>query len=107
MKGDQKKEFTKVGSQKLHSIFVFSSTDPTKLLVKFLSCFCAPCADQDWENYDITLHVPLWQTIKLQPKDLHFVCGQLEAIEELDAMEHEDDGEDLPPSVCVGTILQL
>lgn len=39
---------------------------------------------------------------KLQPKDIHFVCGQLEVTRELDAMEHEGDGEDLTALVCVG-----
>ncbi len=67
-----------------------------------LSCFCAPCVDQDWENWEVTLHVPLWQVIKLQPKDTHFVCGQLKAIEKPSAMEHEGDGEDLDALFCVG-----
>jgi hypothetical protein len=30
-----------LGSQKLHSIFGFSSTNPIMLLVRFLSCFYA------------------------------------------------------------------
>ncbi len=39
---------------------------------------------------------------KLQPRDTHFVCGQLEATKEPGAMEHEGDGEDLIALVCVG-----
>ncbi len=81
--------------------YIFFLYCPTKLLVRRLSCFCAPCVDQDWENYEVTLHVPLWGVIKLQPKDIHFVHWQFKAIEEPSVVEHEGDGEDLDALVCV------
>jgi hypothetical protein len=46
-------------SQKLHSIFGFSPTDPTMLLIRSLSCFYAPYIDQDWEKCEVTSHAPL------------------------------------------------
>lgn len=35
------------GSRSLHSIFSFSAEDPTKLLIRQLSCFCPPCIEED------------------------------------------------------------
>jgi hypothetical protein len=35
------------GSRSLHSVFSFSAADPTKLMVRQLSCFCPPCVDED------------------------------------------------------------
>jgi hypothetical protein len=94
-------------SQKLHSIFVFCFANPTKLLMRPLSCFYWHCVDQDWESCEATLHVPLWWPIKFQPKDTNFVHGQLEVVEELGAREHEDDKENLVVLVCVEDILQF
>jgi hypothetical protein len=54
---------------------LFSFVHPTKLLVRPLSCFCAPCVDQYWEKCEVTSHIPLWWPIKLQSKDTNFVCG--------------------------------
>ncbi len=76
----------------VHKSCIFSFANPIKLLMRPLSCFYAPCVDQDWENYEVTLHVPLWRVIKLQPKDIHFLCGQLKAIEEPSVVEHEGVG---------------
>ncbi len=47
-------------SQKLHSIFGFSSIDPTMLLVRSLTYFYALYIDQDWEKCKVMSHVPLW-----------------------------------------------
>lgn len=36
------------GSRQFHSIFGCSLTDSTLLMVRDLSCFCAPCINQEW-----------------------------------------------------------
>jgi hypothetical protein len=45
------------GSKSLHSIFGFSSVDPTKLMVRELSCSCASCMCEDWKNCEAGSHV--------------------------------------------------
>jgi hypothetical protein len=89
-------------SQKLHSIFGFSPTHPTMLLVRSLSCFYAPCIDQDWEKCEVTSHVPLQWPIKLQPKNIDFVQTLIETMEKPSACEQEANGEDMGFFVCVG-----
>jgi hypothetical protein len=48
------------GSRSLHWIFSFSTADPTKLMVRQLSCFCLPCIDEDWNNCENKEHVKPW-----------------------------------------------
>jgi len=42
----------------------------------------------------------MWWPIKLQPKDINFVHGQLKAMEEPNVGEHEGDGEDIATLMC-------
>jgi hypothetical protein len=60
---------------------------------------CTPCVYQYWEKCEVTSHIPLWWPIKLQPKDINSVHGQME---EHSAGEHEGDGEDTIALVNVG-----
>jgi hypothetical protein len=65
------------GSRSLHSIFSFSAADPTKLMVRQLSCFCLPCIDENWENCENRDHVKPWRCLKLKPSDMQFVRDQM------------------------------
>jgi hypothetical protein len=42
------------GSSKFHSMASVSLADPSKLMVRDLSCFCVPCVHQDWESCENT-----------------------------------------------------
>jgi hypothetical protein len=59
------------GSRKLHSVLGFSSYDPTLLMVRELSCFCGPCIDEDWSNYEQRSHVSEPRVVCLRPVDTH------------------------------------
>jgi hypothetical protein len=61
------------GSRSLHSIFSFSAADPTKFMVRQLSCYCLSCIDEDWKNCQNTWHVQPWRCIKLRPTDTEYV----------------------------------
>jgi hypothetical protein len=65
------------GSKSLHSIFFFSVADPTKLMVRQLSCFCLPCIDENWENCENRDHVKPWRCLKLKPSNMQFVRDQM------------------------------
>ena len=45
------------GSRSFDSIMGNSATNTTCLLVRPLSCFCVPCIEKDWENYEQEAHV--------------------------------------------------
>lgn len=66
------------GSMSLHSIYGYSLTDPTLLLVRELSCFCAPCVNQDWRNCEQKAHVSDWGLVRLRPYDAEAVQVQIE-----------------------------
>jgi hypothetical protein len=44
-------------SRSLHSIFSFSAANPTKLMVRQLSCYCPSCIDENWKNCQNIGHV--------------------------------------------------
>ena len=59
---------TIAGSRSFHSIMGNSATNNTSLLVRELSCYCAPCIERDWENCEQLEHVKRWRAVQLQPK---------------------------------------
>lgn len=75
------------GSRQLHSIFAISPADPTKLMVRELSCFCASCLVEDWETCESKGHVKSWQLVKLKPANTRQVC------EIMDENDNSDDWE--------------
>lgn len=70
------------GSSKFHSILGSSQTDPTLLLVRELSCFCAPCINLDWVNCEQQTHVSHWRVVRLRPKAAGPVQAQIALAEE-------------------------
>jgi hypothetical protein len=64
-------------SRSLYSIFSFSTADPTKLMVRQLSCFCPPCIDEDWDNCKNKEHVKPWRCVKLKPSDTSYVRDEI------------------------------
>ena len=73
------------GLRNLHSVFSFSAADPTKLMVRQLSCYCRSCIDEDWKNCQNTRHVQPWQCLKLRPSDIEYVKEQM-----LENLDQED-----------------
>lgn len=89
------------GSRSLHSIFGFSSADPTKLMVRELSCFCASCMCEDWENCEAVSHVKPWALVKLKPSNLQFACNVM------DEHDHEEDWEFGGEEGALGDVLSI
>lgn len=83
------------GSSKFHSILGSSQTDPTLLLVRELSCFCAPCINLDWVNCEQQSHVSHWRVVRLRPKAAGPVQAQIALAE---------DARNLPDSAGTGAL---
>lgn len=75
------------GSRSLHSVFGGSLTDPTLLMVRDLSCFCAPCVAKDWVNCERTSHVDPWRVVKLKPSNAQAVRDQIQQFEHGEGFE--------------------
>ena len=73
------------GSSLMHLVASISATNPTKLAIRDLSCFCGPCQVMDWESCENSAHVSSWHLIILKTAILWIACGQ---------MAHEGDGQD-------------
>lgn len=73
------------GSSSLHSFSSISGADPTKLMVRELSCFCGPCLMRDWNACENSAHVPRWRCLRIKTKIARDVREQ---------MVRERDGED-------------
>ena len=89
------------GSRQLHSIFAFSAADPTKLMVRELSCFCASCMCEDWENCESQSHVSPWELVKLRPNNTRLVC------ETMDEYENDEDWEFGGEGGSIGDMLNI
>lgn len=72
------------GSRQLHSVFGCSLTDPTLLLVRDLSCYCAPCINQDWGSCEQKTHVADWRVVRLRPSNVAAVEEQIESNDDLE-----------------------
>lgn len=83
------------GSRQFHSIYGCSEIDPTLLLVRDLSCFCALCINQDWRDCEQQTHVADWRVVRLRPSDVEAVVEQI---------EYQDDPEDWHEGGDEGTI---
>lgn len=90
------------GSRSLHSIFSFSAADPTKLMVRQLSCYCPSCIDEDWENCQNTGHVQPWRCIKLRPTDTDYVRDVMMDNVDQDDWAFGGDGEEMSDLINVG-----
>lgn len=90
------------GSRKFHSIFGSSSSDPTLLMVRDLSCFCGPCIDQDMSGCENESHVSSWRLVRLRPYDTHSVRLQIEAHDDPEEWEYGGISEELGDLLQVG-----
>jgi hypothetical protein len=90
------------GSRSLHSVFSFSAADPTKLMVRQLSCFCPPCVDEDWDNCESKDHVKPWRCVKLKPSDTSYVREQMVHYGDHEEWEFGGDGEELSDLLNIG-----
>ena len=81
------------GSSKLHSVLALDAHDPTKLLVRELSCFCGPCLEENWGLCENELYVKPWRVIKIQPHapDFSLPPVELDEGEDIWDWEYNDD----------------
>lgn len=56
-----------------HSICSVSAADPTQLMVRYLSCFCVPCINNEWDDCENEDHVSAWLLKKLKPHNTRLV----------------------------------
>lgn len=64
-------------SRALHSISLVSGADSTKLMVRYLSCFCGNCQAQRWEECENLYHVHAWRLVRIKPHKMHHVRRQI------------------------------
>jgi hypothetical protein len=82
------------GSSQFHSVCSVSSADPSKLMVRDLSCFYVPCTNNDWEacenacycvectssnwaSCENRRHIQPWRLVKVHVKDAEVVREQM------------------------------
>jgi hypothetical protein len=65
------------GSSKVHSILAPDEQDPTKLLLRSLSCFCGPCVEEDYVHCENRSYVRPWNVVKIQPRNVQFARAQM------------------------------
>jgi hypothetical protein len=90
------------GSSKLHSIFASDPTDPTKLLIQKLSCFCGPCLEEDFPHCENNAYVKTWKVEKIRPRSLDFARAHLYAREGGDPWNYEYNGDSMANLVQPG-----
>lgn len=90
------------GSSKLHSIFAPDEHDPTKLLLRQLSCFCGPCLEEDFTHCEKKTYVHAWTVTKIQPRNVQFAATHMTADEEDNSWDYEYDGEGMADLVQPG-----
>ena len=77
----------------MHSIFAPDQRDPTKLLLRDLSCFCGPCLDENSINCERKTYVKPWTVYKIQPRNVGFAAAVLAEEDDEETWEYEYDGE--------------
>jgi hypothetical protein len=75
-------------SRSLHSIGSVTATDPTKLMVRFFSCFCGSCRSQMWDDYENKNHVEPWRLVKIKPRNSRVVRQHM-----IDGLSLADDSQ--------------
>jgi hypothetical protein len=91
------------GSRTLHSISSISAADSTKLMVRYLSCFCRACQMQAWDRCENPEHVTPWQLVKIKPQNTREVRNRM--IQELhrdDDSQYGGDADDLTDALEIG-----
>ena len=90
------------GSSQLHSIFGPDQRDPTKLLVRQLSCFCRPCLEENFNECEKRTYVRAWSARKIQPQNVLFAATQMAEEDDEESWEYEYDGESMGDLVQPG-----
>ena len=82
------------GSSKLHSVLGPDRYDPTKLLVRELSCFCGPCLEYNFNNCENKVYVKSWTAVKIQAYAIGFALPvhELDDGEDIWDWEYSEDG---------------
>jgi hypothetical protein len=93
---------TILGSRSLHSIFSSFVANPTKLMVRQLSCFYPPCIGEDWNNCENIEHVKFWRCVKLKPSNTSYVQEQMVHHGDEEEWEFGGDGEELSDQINIG-----
>ena len=92
------------GSRSFHSISSVSAADPTQLVVRNFSCFCAPCIAQDWDSCINKTHVDAWLLRKLLPKNPRVIRRHIiEQLQEADDSQFGGDSEAITDDLHIGT----
>jgi hypothetical protein len=71
-------------------------------MVRELSCFCAWCMCEDWENCDSQGHVRAWDLLKLRPSNTQLVCDIMDEHDNEDDWEFGGDGEAVGDMLNIG-----
>ena len=109
---------TILGSRKFHLVASVSSVDPSKLMVRDLSCFFIPCVNNDWKSSKSTCfcinfscenslscenprYVQPWRLVKVHVKDAVVVRDQMDDFGEGTELEFGGEEE------CLANILEV
>jgi hypothetical protein len=65
------------GLRALYSISSTSGVDSTKLMVRYLSCFCGSCQAQCWKECDNLHHVHAWRLVRIKPHKMRHIRRQI------------------------------
>jgi hypothetical protein len=90
------------GSSKLHSIYALDWYDPTKLLVRKLACFCVPCLEEKFSQYEKQAYIQQWKVLKIRPHSVEYAAVQRMPDEEEDNWDYEYDDAAMADLVQVG-----
>ena len=97
------------GSSKLDSVFALDARDPTKLLLRPLSCFCEPCFEKDFSNCEHKDYVPAWKVHKIKPLNVQYAQAVLEAEDDdnNDNWEYEENEDRMADLIQPGNNLAI
>lgn len=90
------------GSSRLHSVMSVSAADPTQLMVRDLSCYCASCIMTDWSECENKAHVLPWRLVKLKPRNTVDVRLHMSQYEDEGMSEYGGDGDELADILEIG-----
>jgi hypothetical protein len=90
------------GLSRFHFVMSVSATDPTQLMVRDLSCYCAPCLMTDWSECENRRHVLPWRLVKLKPRNTADVRLHMSQYEDEGMSEYGRDGDEVADVLEIG-----
>lgn len=91
------------GSRSFHSVASISAADPTKLMVRYLACFCQACQLHNWDNCEYTSHVDPWSVVQIRVQNTRLVRTQMiTSFEECDDSQFGGDEDELTDYLTIG-----